>query len=68
MQIVEQRGRRYAMLTRIVRVPVDAIFAVRRSPSGAGAVVVTDRGANPVADDYDELVSALYGDGENVTH
>ena len=61
MQIVEQNGRRFAVLTKIVRVPLDAILAVKRSPTGAGCAVVTDRGCNIVVDAYDDVVAAIFG-------
>ncbi len=64
MKIEDRNGKRCAVLSKIVRVPVDVIYSVKRSPSGAGAVIVTDRGSSTVADDYDEIMAALYGDGE----
>lgn len=67
MQIVEKDGRRVAVLTKIVRVPVDVIYSVKRAPYGNGAVVVTDRGCNVVADDYNEVVAALYGGEAKLT-
>ncbi len=62
MIIEERNGTRCAVFSKIVRVPVDAIYSVRRSPSGVGAVIITDRGSSTVADDYAEIMDALYGD------
>lgn len=67
MQIVEKDGRRVAVLTKIVRVPVDLIYSVRRASCGNGAVVITDRGCSVVTDDYNEVVTALYGSEAKLT-
>lgn len=62
MEVEIKDGRRYAVLTRIVRIPFDAVLSVRRARSGTGSVIITDRGSSTVLDGYDEIISALYGD------
>lgn len=62
MEVEIKNGRRYAVLTRIVQIPFDAILSVRRARSGTGSVVITDRGSSTVLDGYEEIMSALYGD------
>ena len=68
MRFEERNGRRYAVLTKIIRVPVDVIEDIRPSPSGRGAVLVTDRGSTMVAEDCADLVKEVYGFLPGVTN
>lgn len=62
MRIEEQNGRRYVMLTKIVRVPVEAVVSIRPAANG-GSLLVTDRGASVVCERYEDLLAALNCEG-----
>jgi len=51
----------YVHLTKQIRVPRDGILAVRPTRDGNGAIVVTERGAMRVCEDYSALMYHLYG-------
>ena len=61
MKIKVRNGELFATFKKIIFVPVKSILSVKPSPSGTGAVIVTDWGCSTVADNYDEVVAALYG-------
>ena len=65
MRIEETNGRRYVMLTKIVRVPVSAVVSIRPAANG-GSLIVTDRGASVVCERYEDLLAALNGESVNI--
>lgn len=52
---------KYLYLTKRVRIPRESVLDVRPTPDGWGAVVVTDRGASRVCEDYPVLMDCLFG-------
>ena len=51
----------YVHLTKQIRVPKEGILAVRPTRDGNVAIVVTERGAMRVCEDYSALMYHLYG-------
>ena len=51
----------YVYLTKQVRIPKTNILTVRPTRNGNGAILVTERGAMRVCEDYATLVYHLYG-------
>ena len=51
----------FIYLTRLCRIPIADIRAVRPSRDGRGATVVTSRGAMRVNEDYEAIARFLYG-------
>ncbi len=51
----------YVYLTKQIRIPRTNILTVRPTRNGNGAIVVTERGAMRVCEDYSALVYHLYG-------
>lgn len=52
---------KYVYLSKCVRIPRTDILAVSPSADGNGAIVVTERGAMRVCEDYSALMYHLYG-------
>ena len=51
----------YVFLTRRIRITPNDILSISPTYDGEGATVVTARGAMRVCEDYNALLSALYG-------
>ena len=51
----------FVYLTKRIRIPRQDILAVKPAADGNGAIVITERGATWVCEDYSALMFHLYG-------